>query len=931
MEVLDLKRYEHTAVQAAAEGVVLLRNDEQVLPLKAGEKIAVFGRCQLEYYRSGTGSGGAVTVAYSTNLLDGLRRNKEIIIDEALAETYKVWLESNPFDNGGGGWAAEPWFQKDMPLTEEIVQKATEKSEKAIFVIGRTAGEDKDNEEKEGSFLLTAQEKENLKCITKFFEKVIVVLNVSNIIDMSFLKEDPDGHIKAVLYAWQGGMEGGNATADVLVGKVTPSGKLTDTIAEAYSSYPSSANYGDDNTNFYEEDIYVGYRYFETFKPDAVVYEFGFGLSYTDFSIHTEEATVVENGEETEIHLLVNVKNEGNTYSGKEVVQVYYEAPQGCLGRPARELVAFAKTKELAPQEEVQLSIAFPVAAMAAYDDSGCTGNKSCYVLESGDYQVYVGNSVRNTEQIQIDGEKAYHISDIQVVQQLEEVMAPVQSLKRMKPGKRNANGIYEIEYEAVPMRSVDLGARIQERIPDELPITGNRNYRLQQVADGEISMEQFVAQFTKEELAIIIRGEGMGHPDVTQGTASAFGAVSDSLKEYGIPLACAADGPSGVRMENGNKARQLPIGTLLAATWNTEIVKELYTYLGMEMVENQIDTLLGPGMNIHRDPMNGRNFEYYSEDPLMTGAMATAATSGIHAGGGFATIKHFACNNQEKRRSFIDAVVSERAIREIYLKGYEMAVRGGNVLSIMTSYNPINGHFAASNYDLNTTVLRKEWGYTGIVMTDWWAKMNDVVSGGEATVQKTRDMVRAQNDLYMVINNYGAEINANNDDTLEALEQGRLTVGELQRNAMNICRFLIKTESFKRVGTEVEDIPVVEPLAENAQIPEGAVVYNISEQPVVNVQMEKETYIKVEEEGIYYLIANIMSEDSNMFQTTAEIMMNQEPAAFIQTQGTMGKWIVQKLQKNILKKGTYCVLPKVVKPHLEIQWIEFKFYKPIL
>ncbi|MBQ6887022.1 MAG: glycoside hydrolase family 3 protein [Lachnospiraceae bacterium] len=930
MEPLELKKYENTAMQAAAEGVVLLRNEEQVLPLKEGEKIAVFGRCQIEYYRSGTGSGGAVTVAYSTNLIDGLRRNKEIIIDEELAEKYSVWLESNPFDNGGGGWAAEPWFQKDMPLTEEIVKNAAEKSDKAIFVIGRTAGEDKDNEEKEGSYLLTEQEKENLKCIIKQFEKVIVVLNVSNIIDMSFLKEDTEGHIKAVVYSWQGGMEGGYATADVLTGKVTPSGKLTDTIAESYSAYPSSKNYGDDNTNLYEEDIYVGYRYFETFCPDAVLYEFGFGLSYTDFSIHTEKVETVKNGEETEIRLQVRVKNEGNTYSGKEVVQVYYEAPQGCLGRPTRALAAFAKTKELAPQEEMQLTIAFPVNSMAAYDDSGCTGHKSCYVLESGEYRVYVGNSVRDAKPVQIDGKEAYDVAKTQVVKQLEEVLAPVQSLKRMKPGKRNENGVYEIVYENAPTRSVDMAARIEERLPKELPITGNKNYTLQQVADGTVSMEEFVAQLTKEELAIAVRGEGMGHPDVTQGTASAFGGVSDSLKEYGIPLACAADGPSGVRMENGNKARQLPIGTLLAATWNTELVKELYTFLGMEMVENQIDTLLGPGMNIHRDPMNGRNFEYYSEDPFMTGVMAAAASGGIHAGGGFATIKHFACNNQEKRRSFIDAVVSERAVREIYLKGYEMAVRDGNVLSIMTSYNPINGHFAASNYDLNTTVLRKEWGYTGIVMTDWWAKMNDVVDGGEATVQKTRDMIRAQNDLYMVINNYGAEINANNDDTLEALEQGRLTVGELQRNVMNICNFLIKTESFKRVGTEAEEIPVLEPLEEDFEMAEGVVGYNISEQSVVNVQMEKETYIKVEEDGIYYLIANIMSEDSNMFQTTAEIMINQEPAAFIQTQGTMGKWIVQKLQKNILKKGTYCVLPKVVKPHLEIQSIEFKFYKPI-
>ncbi len=925
MKEAQMQKYRQLALETAAEGAVLLKNEGNILPFREGERIAVFGRSQIEYYRSGTGSGGAVKAAYSTNLLEGLRKSHSVCINEELAGIYERWIEENPFDNGGGGWAAEPWYQKDMPLTKELVARARKNAEKAVYVIGRTAGEDKDNLLKEGSFLLTDQEKENLTVITEVFEEVVVVLNVSNIIDMSFLEEGANDHIKAVLYAWQGGMEGGDAVSELLTGGITPSGKLTDTIAKEYRFYPSAANYGNEDVNFYEEDIYVGYRYFETFCTGAVLYEFGYGLSYTDFSMQVHKAEVVKAVGQDEISLCIRVKNEGEHYSGKEVVQVYFEAPQGKLGRPAKELAAFAKTKELAPGEETLVYISFPASAMAAYDDSGITGSKSCYVLEEGEYRIYAGNSVRNVEQIFIGEEGVYRISETTVVKELEEAMAPVQAFKRMKPGKRKEDGIYELAYEEVPTRTVDLSERIRKRLPEDMAITGNRNYHLNQVAEGEVTMEEFAAQLTEEELASIVRGEGMGHPDVTPGTASAFGGVGDRLKEYGIPLACAADGPSGIRMESGHCARQLPIGTLLAATWNTEIVKELYTYTGMEMVENQVDTLLGPGMNIHRNPLNGRNFEYYSEDPLVTGAFAAAAASGIRAGGAHATIKHFACNNQEKRRSFIDAAVSERALREIYLKGFEIAVRTGGVNSIMTSYNPINGHYAASNYDLNTTILRREWGYTGIVMTDWWAKMNDVTGGGEGSVKRTGDMVRAQNDLYMVVNNYGAEINAGGDDTMKALEQGRLTLGELQRNAMNILRFLIQTESMKRAGAEKKEITVLQPLASADEPSTGVAVQDISQNSVVEVEMGKEAYIKISEEGTYYLVAAVTSTDSNMFQTTAEILLNGETAAFIQTQGTAGRQVVQKLQKNKLQEGIYYVLPKEIKPHLEIQWIEFK------
>ena len=309
--------------RAAAEGAVLLKNDRHVLPLKSGDRVSIFGRIQINYYRSGTGSGGSVHVEYTTNLLDGLRNKPSITVNETLAKIYEDWIEENPFDNGGGGWAAEPWHQKEMLLTDEIVRQARSESDKAIIVIGRTAGEDKDNHPGPGSYQLTDEEKQMIQKVTEQFEDTIVILNVSNIIDMSWLEDESYKHpIAACIYAWQGGQEGGNAIADVLVGDVTPSGKLVDTIAYSIDDYPSTANYGNTDKNFYQEDIYVGYRYFETFKPESVHFEFGFGLSYTTFDINVLSTKTISLDNAQLIEIDVKVTNTGN-YKGKEVVQVY--------------------------------------------------------------------------------------------------------------------------------------------------------------------------------------------------------------------------------------------------------------------------------------------------------------------------------------------------------------------------------------------------------------------------------------------------------------------------------------------------------------------------------------------------------------------------------------------------------------------------------
>ena len=916
--------------EAAAEGVVLLKNEGHMLPIKKDETVSIFGRSQIEYYRSGTGSGGAVNVPYVKNILDGIKENNAFPVNEELVETYKEWLKEHPFDNGGGGWAAEPWHQEEMEITDEIARCAAEKSEKAIFLIGRTAGEDKDYEDTEGSYLLTKREKENLRIVTKYFNEVAVLLNVSNIIDMSWTKDAAyQDHIKAILYIWQGGMEGANAVADLLSGRVTPSGKLTDTIAEKLSDYPVADHFGSKTENIYAEDIYVGYRYFETFAPEKVMYEFGFGLSYTEFSMETVKAESTGNGKDAKIALSIRVKNTGSA-AGKEAAQVYVSAPQGQLGKPAKVLCGFAKTKLLAPGEEEVLELTIPVSRFASYDDSGVTGHKSCYVLEEGLYEIYVGNSVRCTEKANVDGKGGYEIASCVVTEELKEALAPTKEFLRLKTGRQKEDGVFARAYEKAPQQMVDLAERIKSRLPKELPQTGNKGITLQAVAENikngssvEEELDAFVAQFTNEELAVIVRGEGMSSPKVTPGTASAFGGVSDSLHGYGIPIACASDGPSGIRMESGLKATQLPIGTLLACSFNIPMMEELYQMEGRELVGNEIDTLLGPGINIHRYPLNGRNFEYFSEDPLVTGQFAAAMTRGIRSAGSSATVKHFAANNQETERHNVNSVVSERALREIYLKGFEIAVKEGNANSIMTSYNPVNGHWTASNYDLNTTILRGEWGYQGIVMTDWWAKMNDVVNGGEADRRYTSFMVRAQNDLYMVVNNNGAAINAVGDDTLEALEAGKLTVGELQRCAKNICRFLLGTPVMKRPLKDFD--PLLTVTAKEAVNTDGKQVCALQSGSRIEAGKFENTVLYVEKESILNVNAHFCFPVEGLAQGAANLYLNGELMATVQTGGTGERFLTQRMCRVKFMPGYYELKAEYVTPELKVDWIELE------
>ncbi|MBN2221971.1 MAG: glycoside hydrolase family 3 protein, partial [Vallitaleaceae bacterium] len=653
---LDLKEYARLARQAAAEGCVLLKNEKETLPLRKTDKIAVFGRIAFDYYKSGLGSGGLVNTRYVVGILDALRKEENVRLDEELLKVYEEWIQENPFDHGTG-WGMTPWSQKEMPVSDELMEKA-KSNDIALVIIGRTAGEDQDTKYEEGSYLLTATEKDLLKKVCQTFEKVVVVLNVGNLIDMSWALEYQPS---AILYAWQGGQEGGNGVVDVLSGRLNPCGKLTDTIAQSIEDYPSHANFGDLLRNIYQEDIYVGYRYFETFAKDKVLYPFGFGLSYTKFDI--QFSSVKETKDFTYLEVLV--KNIG-LVAGKEVVQVYVEAPQGKLGKASRVLVAFSKTDTLQPQESVTLKLAIPMASLASYDDSGVTGYKSAYVLEAGEYRFYLGEDVRAAK---------YAVSrtftELIVVEQLEEACAPIEKFKRYRPAY-NEDGSYRLEMEEVPTRRVSPDSK---RVKDvEFSYTQDQGIRLVDVFDQKASLENFVAQLSDEDLIHLFRGEGMCSPKVTPGTAGAFGGVTQKLRGFGIPVACCADGPSGIRMDCGTKAFSLPNGTALGCTFNYDLVEELYAMTGKELRKNRIDTLLGPGMNIHRHPLNGRNFEYISEDPLVTGKISAAQVAGMGAAGVTGTIKHFCANNQEAARRFTDSIVSERALREIYLKGFEIA-----------------------------------------------------------------------------------------------------------------------------------------------------------------------------------------------------------------------------------------------------------------
>ncbi len=775
--------------RAAAEGAVLLKNENGVLPLQAGTRVSLFGRGQTEWFYTGYGSGGDVMKPYAVSLLEGIRACETLSVNESLAGVYEKWSEKNPIDHGY--WGHWPWYYPDMPLSESLVSEAAQASDCAVVVIGRSSGEDRENALEKGSYYLTDAENQMLSFVTKHFEKTVVLLNIGSIMDLSWVNAF-DGRIQSVLLVWQGGMESGNAIADLLSGAATPCGKLTDTVARTYEAYPSAADFGGKDYNFYTEDIYVGYRWFETFAPQEVLYPFGFGLSYTDFSVEYKET------KETEENLCFTclVRNNGTAYSGKEVVQLYLEKPCGKLGNPSRVLAGFKKTKLLAPNESQSIEIVVPKSCFASYDESGATGYKSAYVSQAGTYRFYLGTDVRCAETVW-----DCTIQETVLYKQLSEAAAPQTAFSVIKAVPRDGKRIPEKI--SVKTGECSLRDRILEKLPNGTTITGDKGYKLSDVVDGSVSMADFVAQLSLTELEAISRGDyTMNSALGAAGNAGALGGVLQSLREKGVPPVITTDGPSGIRLQSC--CSLLPIGTLLACTFDEALVESVYAAVGAEMREKGSDVLLAPGINIHRNPLCGRNFEYYSEDPLLTGKIAAAAVRGIQQNGVSACPKHFACNNQEFRRSTNDSRLSERALREIYLKGFEICVKEGKPDTLMTSYNKINGVHGHYHYDLCTTILRGEWGYAGLVITDWW--MRSERSHEFPKMQDNAYRVRAQVDVLMP---GGKRVGKHKPDGTLLKTYGKkdgITLGELQRTAENVLRFCMHSSAMERFLQKKKD-----------------------------------------------------------------------------------------------------------------------------
>ena len=745
-----------------SEGIVMLKN-EGVLPLKQRESVSVFGRCQNDWFYVGYGSGGDVHPPYRVNLMEGLE-NAGVNFDRELAKVYHDWCTHPDNVPDHGWWGHWPYFYEEMPLDEKCVQTATKKSETALIVIGRAAGEDRENTLTPGSFYLTDAEKQMLKLVSRYYRKTVLLLNCGNIIDMSFIEKY---RIAAVLQVWQLGQESGNAVADVLTGKISPCGKLSDTIARTYEDYPSSTSFGGVKFNHYEEDIFVGYRYFDTFAPEKILYPFGFGLSYTTFSIETLNTC----READSTSLTVRITNTGNA-DGKEVVQVYCAAPAGKLPKAKKVLVAYGKTDTLAPGESQDLVLTVRDYDCASYDDSGVTGLKDAFVLEPGKYDLIVGNC-STAETVAA----SFEIVQCKNLCQCQEVCIPEASFDSLSG--------------PVFAGSRDLRQRILDRLPREVTPTGDRGILLSDVASGKHTLEEFVAQLTDKELGDLTRGEGgMDSPLGIRGNAGAFGGITEDLRSRGIPALITADGPSGLRVKRNTSL--LPCGTAIACSWNDPLTQALFQKIGEESVHFGVDVILSPGMNIHRNPLCGRNFEYYSEDPLLCGKTAAAAVRGIQLGGTSACPKHFACNNQEVNRNRNDSRLSQRALREIYLKCFEICVKEAAPQNLMTSYNKINGVWSHYNYDLVTTVLRGEWGYDGNVVTDWWMQMSP--SPEFPKIKNSAYRVRAQVDVLMPGGpSFGKNKYVFDKEQLSTLgKPDGITRSELQRSAMNVLRFAL-------------------------------------------------------------------------------------------------------------------------------------------
>ena len=699
------------------------------------------------------------------------------------------------------------------PIDEE--KAAADGADTAFFVLARIAGENKDRFDTEGDYFISKEEKAILAQVSRCYKNVVLVINTGGLMDLAFVEEFDN--IRSILQYVQAGQEGGNAFADVVSGDVTPSGKMTDTWAKDYYDYPGAEVYsyksGDLMKEKYEEGIFVGYRYFDTFEV-PVRYSFGYGMSYTDFEIRTDDIKVSGRGMmNPKVSVTVTVTNTGDTYAGKEVVQIYASCPQGKLVKEFRRLAGFGKTKLLAPKESQTMTITFPLYQLTSYEEESAS-----WILEPGMYGIWVGNDLNTSVlsgALELD-EKAVMTACENICplkEKLNEISPDAEKVQAREAAWQNEvrekrMSVIELKAAEIPTEKVDY-----QPVPEELPGKAGK----------------IVDSLSVDQLALLATGDpgraqenALGSAGISVPGAAAETSPCASEEPWNVTTIALVDGPAGLRLkkeyqvDNGEivasdflaaleggffcppqKKRgttyyqfctAIPVGTLLAQSWDVELIKRVGEMIGHEMELFNVTLWLAPGMNIHRNPLCGRNFEYYSEDPLLAGMMAAAMTLGVQKVPGCGTtIKHFACNNQEDNRMGSDSILSERALREIYLKGFEIAVKDAQPMSIMTSYNLINGVHAANCYDTCTKAARDEWGFAGAIMTDWTT--TNVQIQGECTAA---GCMRAGNDMVM------PGLPEDHENIKKELADGTLTMAELKRCIYNTVNIVLQSNMYE-------------------------------------------------------------------------------------------------------------------------------------
>lgn len=802
------KKNLEVAYRAACESIVLLKNDG-VLPLQT-KKVALYGPGASMTIKGGTGS-GEVNERHSVTILEGMaNRGFEI--------TTKTWLEDYDAIYAEGKIAHKK-AQKEalkslkadsimemmlagyqLPVGREITEKdiADSDTDTAIYVLSRQAGEGGDRKAKKGDLFISDAERSAIETCVKNYKNFVLVINSGCSIDMSFVNDIPG--IGAILFICQLGTEGGNAFADTISGVVTPSGKLADTWAKQYADIPYHDEFSYLNGNvteeYYKEGIYVGYRYFDSFQVEPM-FPFGYGLSYTEFSMHSAGVSV----EGTKVHLDAAVTNTGNTYSGKEIAQVYISAPEGQLDKEYQCLVAFEKTKVLAPGENETLKLTFDMAEIGSYDEASAS-----YRLDKGEYIVRLGNSSRNTVPV------AVMILDKDVILSKHCNICPVVEEFEQLHGKG-----YEKEEVSPDVPRVNVNA-------SDFSTIEYKYYTPEVYSDEEV--DKFLNTLSLKEMVDIVVGIGMFGGETRFNMPGSVGNTTSKFWDRGLVNVTLCDGPAGLRItkrstvsKNGKvKAVELPLSAFemlpqfvqnlmkgnpqkdpviyqyttafpvtaaLAQTWNKGILYEVGKAIFDEMKEYGCTFWLAPAVNIHRNPLCGRNFEYVSEDPFLTGEVAAAITKGVQQEEGYyVTVKHFACNNMEENRNRVSSNVSERALREIYLRGFERVVRKANAKGIMTSYNRINSVYAPNSYDLCTKVLRNEWGFDGVVMTDWFSTNKEL--GNNALAMK------AGNDLIMPGGGYYKK------EILAGVKKGIISETDVRRCCANVVRAILHSATQK-------------------------------------------------------------------------------------------------------------------------------------